>query len=287
MKRTNFDVIIIGGSYAGSAAALALGRAMRRVMVLDNNDPCNRNTPHSHNFLTHDGRAPSEITSAGLEDILKYPTIQLNKQQVVNVTKNKMGFEVITEDGTSYSCKKLLLASGIRDIHPSIEGFSDCWGISVIHCPYCHGYEVRGEKTAILANSVAAVHMASLIAHWTSELIILTNGKPEFDISDISNENNAAISIIEKRVVKIEHTNGYLNKVFFEDSSHLGISTMYAKLSFEQKTPFAALLGCTINEMGYVEVDDFKRTSVKDLYAAGDNSNMARSVAAAVAAGTM
>ncbi len=145
----NFDVIIIGGSYSGLSAALALGRSLRHVLIIDSGKPCNEQTPHSHNFLTHDGETPRSIASKAKEEVSKYETVHFHSGLAVRGEKTDSGFEITTEAGESFTAKKLIFATGVRDIMPEIDGISECWGISVIHCPYCHGYEVRGEKTGL------------------------------------------------------------------------------------------------------------------------------------------
>jgi len=142
----NFDVIIIGGSYAGLSAALALGRSLRKVLIMDSGLPCNRSTPHSHNFLTHDGERPAVIAEQARTKVLAYKTVTWWNGLAVSGRKTGSGFEIITQNDGIFYGRKLIFATGIRDILPDIKGFAECWGISVIHCPYCHGYEFRGEK---------------------------------------------------------------------------------------------------------------------------------------------
>lgn len=161
-KTVQFDVIIIGGSYSGLSAAMALGRALRKTLIIDGGKPCNRQTPRSHNFITHDGKAPREIADTAREQVLQYDTVSLVNSTVINVVKTDYTFTVNTHDNT-YKAKKLLLATGVADVMPAIEGFAECWGISVVHCPYCHGYEVRHQKTGIFANGPAAFEYATHI----------------------------------------------------------------------------------------------------------------------------
>ena len=132
----------IGGSYAGLSAALSLGRAMRRVLMLDSGQPCNWQTPHSHNFLTQDGSPPAALAAVARAQVLAYPTVQLRNDLATGVTG--ASFTVTTAAGPTVRAKKLLFATGICDLLPPVPGLATCWGISVIHCPYCHGYEYQG-----------------------------------------------------------------------------------------------------------------------------------------------
>src|SRR5690606_33256973 len=144
------------------------------VLIIDSGLPCNRQTPHSHNFITLDGEKPSAIAQKAKSQVMAYPTVQFYNGLAVYGKKTKTGYEIGTKDGQIFSAKKLLFATGIKDIMPDIEGFQECWGISVIHCPYCHGYEYRGKKTAIMANGERAFHIASLVHNLTDNVTILT-----------------------------------------------------------------------------------------------------------------
>ncbi|RZL39781.1 MAG: NAD(P)/FAD-dependent oxidoreductase, partial [Pedobacter sp.] len=166
----DFDVIIIGGSYTGLSAALALGRAKRNILIVDAGKPCNRQTPHAHNFLTHDGDRPAEISAQAKVEVLQYPTVKLIDGTVNAAKKITGGFSVVVNELISYSSRKLLIATGLKDVFPNIKGFAECWGISVIHCPYCHGYEVSGEKIGLLMNGDIAYEMAKNVNHWNKDL---------------------------------------------------------------------------------------------------------------------
>ena len=163
MDNAVVDVAIIGGSYAGLSAALALGRARRQVVVLDSGRPCNRQTPQSHNFLTQDGSTPAALAATARAQVLAYPTVQIRDEAAVAATGENNDFTIITASGAVVRARKLLFASGIRDIMPDLPGFAESWGISAIHCPYCHGYEYRDQPTGILANGDVAAEMGPLI----------------------------------------------------------------------------------------------------------------------------
>src|SRR5688500_15240100 len=150
--KTKFDVIIVGGSYSGLAAGMALGRALKQVLIIDSGQPCNRQTPHSHNFITQDGKTPKEIATLARQQVKMYHTVKLFEGLATNGAKTENGFEIQTASGETFNAKKLIFATGVRDLMPDMKGYAECWGISVLHCPYCHGYEVRNEKTGILGN---------------------------------------------------------------------------------------------------------------------------------------
>jgi thioredoxin reductase len=280
-----YDVIIVGGSYAGLSGAMALGRSLRKVLIIDGGEPCNRQTPHSHNFITHDGKAPKEIAMLAKEQVLKYDTVSFLEGKVVTAGKAEAGFEVKTAAGESFSARKLLFATGIKDQMPEIDGFAACWGITAIHCPYCHGYEVRHERTGIMANGDMGYEFCKLISNWTKDLTLFTNGKST--LTPEQNEKLAKhnISIVEKEITAFEHTNGHLNQVRFKDGSTLSMKAVYSKLPFVLHCDIPVQLGCALSEHGLLVVDPFYKTTVPGIYAAGDATFMMRSVAMATYSG--
>ena len=284
-RDTNFDVIIVGGSYAGLSAAMALGRSLRNVLIIDGGKPCNRQTPHSHNFITLDGEKPSAITEKAKSQVLAYETVTFVND--IAVTGNTLGenFQIITQSEKIYTGKKVIFATGIHDVMPNIKGFSSCWGISVVHCPYCHGYEIRNKKTGLMANGDRAMHLASLVHNLTDDLTVLTNGPADFNEEQLLKLQKNNIRIIEKEISEIEHENGYIRNVIFKDGSKEGFDATYASLPFTQHSDIPAHLGCELNEQGYIEVDAMQKTTVPGLFACGDNTTRLRSVASAVAEG--
>ncbi|WBX98020.1 NAD(P)/FAD-dependent oxidoreductase [Chryseobacterium gambrini] len=288
MKNTSnhFDVIIIGGSYSGLSAAMALGRSLRKVLILDSGTPCNAQTPHSHNFLTQDGKKPSEIASIALEQVLKYDTVFFEKQKAIEATKTEKGFEISTESEIFFA-KKLILATGIRDILPEIKGLKECWGISVIHCPYCHGYEFRHQKTGIMANGERAYHLAGLIKNLTDDVTIFTNGKAEFTDEQFAKLSQNNIHVIEEHILEIVHIQGKLSEIVMDDETSYPLIVLYASLAFEQHTNILEQLECDRTETGHIKIDTFQKISVEGVFACGDNSSPMRSVANAVFTGNV
>lgn len=287
MTNTHFDVIIIGGSYSGLSAGMALGRALRQVLIIDSGKPCNAQTPHSHNFITRDGETPQEIASKAREQVAKYDTVKFHAGLVVGGEKTASGFEITTEAGEIFTAKKLLFATGVKDVMPEIKGAAACWGISMIHCPYCHGYEVRNEKTGILANGEIGFEFSKLIHNWTKELTLFTNGKSELTAEQATKLKESGIDLIETEIEAFEHTNGYIKEVRFKDGSKMVLKAMYAKLPFVQHSDLPEKLGCELTEQGFILTDAFQKTSVPGIYASGDNVTPMRSVSSAVAQGSM
>lgn len=284
-----FDVVIVGGSYAGLSAAMSLGRSLRRTLIIDSGKPCNRFAPKSYNFITHDGHQPHDIANKAKAQTLAYPTVEWQAATVDDLSGSDGDFSIYTiaTDGSRqvYRATKVLFATGVRDLLPDLPGFAESWGKSVIHCPYCHGYEVRGAATGILANGEIAFEMCKLIHNWTDRLTLFTNGK-----SQLSNEQKAhiernSIDVVETKLTGLKHEAGYLGAVELCDGSSLPITALYAHLPFEQHCPIPEKLGCELTEAGYLTVDFFNQASVAGIYAAGDCTTFIRSVAYATADG--
>ncbi|NML55983.1 NAD(P)/FAD-dependent oxidoreductase [Chryseobacterium cheonjiense] len=280
----NFDVIIIGGSYAGLSAAMSLGRSLRKVLVIDGGKPCNRQTPYSHNFITQDGKTPNEISEIAKEQVLKYETVIFFDGLVTKTSRNSSGFEVETDNSKKFSAKKIILASGVKDQIPDIKGFAECWGISVIHCPYCHGYEVKGKTTGLLSNGDLAFEFSKLVFNLTKDLTLFTNGQSTLNEEQTEKFNQNKIEITESEIKEIFHENGHIQKVIFKDGREKELEALYVKIPFEQNVN-PEDLQLELTEHGFIKIDHFHKTSADGVFACGDNTTLMRSVANAVAQG--
>ncbi|MCL6220273.1 NAD(P)/FAD-dependent oxidoreductase [Zunongwangia pacifica] len=287
MKNKNFEVIIIGGSYAGLSAAMALGRSLRKVLIIDSGLACNRQTPHSHNFITQDGVPPAEISAKAKDQVLQYKTVAFMNDLAINAEKTESGFSVYTQSGEKLVTKKLIFATGIKDLVPDIEGFKACWGTSLIHCPYCHGFEFRNKKTGILANGERAFHLASLVNNLTDDITILTMGKADFKPEQFAKLEAHNIPIMESEISALEHQEGQLKSLVFTNGDREAFDALYAGFPFKQHSDIPFSLGCELTEQGHIKVNEFQQTTVEGVYACGDNATMMRSVAAAVAGGNL
>ncbi len=282
-----FDVIIIGGSYAGLSAAMALGRSLRKVLIIDSGKPCNRQTPHSHNFLTRDGETPATIAGIAKDQVLAYPTVSFLNETVHEAVQVDKHFAVSCSNGDRLLGKKLVLATGVKDVFPNIRGFAECWGISVLHCPYCHGYEVAHKTTGIIANGEIAFEFAKLINNWTKDLTLFTNGPTTLAENDLEKLASKGIKLIQKEIEEIIHENGQVSRLLFKDGDTHELTTVYARGSMEHHTGVIETLKIELSELGYVAVDGFKKTNIAGVFAAGDCTNMMRSIAESVYAGNL
>jgi len=286
MEQKNFDVIIIGGSYSGLSAAMSLGRSLRQVLVIDSGLPCNRQTPYSHNFITQDGENPAVISAKAKLQVNLYKTVHFYNGLAVKAVKKENGFEISTESGEVFSSRKILFAAGVKDLLPEIKGFADCWGISVLHCPYCHGYEVKNEKTAIIANGEIGFDFAKLISNWTKNLRLCTNGKSTLTLEQTKILRQHGVQIFEEEINFFEHKEGYIEYIIFKNKKKVNVKAIYARPPFEQHCTLPKDLGCDISEQGLLKVDVMQKTNVAGIFASGDCTTPMRSVSIAVSTGS-
>jgi thioredoxin reductase len=282
----HYEVIIIGGSYAGLATGMALGRALRKVLIIDSGNACNKQTPHSHNFLTNDGKTPKEIADAAKRQVQKYDTISFLDALAAAGIKTENGFNIQIQTDQLFTARKLVFATGIKDIMLEIPGFAECWGISVLHCPYCHGYEVKHQRTGILANGDNGFELSLLISNWTNDLTLFTNGISKLNEQQTQKLQKHNIQIIETEIERLEHKSGYIQNIIFRNGKKTDIKALYARLPFVQHSSIPEMLGCELTDEGYIKTDSAQRTSTHGVFACGDNATRIRTVANAVSMGT-
>lgn len=285
-----YDVIIIGGSCAGLSAALVLGRSLREVLVIDAGQPCNRQTPASHGFLTRDGESPAQLLAIAREQLSNYPNVELRAGTVVNAQLTTEGILVTSQptDGSASQQvigKKLLLATGLFDIMPDLPGFAECWGRSVLHCPYCHGYEVHGQPLGVLANGEVGYEMATLIQHWASHLTLFTNGPSTLTETQKDTLTQLGIPIVETPIALLDHQAGMLTGIVFDNGSRVPLTALFSRVHFRQHTDLPEHLGCELHETGLIKVSEVGETNVPGVFAAGDATTLYRQVSQAVASG--
>ncbi len=277
------DTVIVGGSSAGLSAALILGRSLRDVTVIDDQQPCNRFSRASHGFLTRDGVAPSELLRVAREQLAHYPSVRLRTATALRIERIGGGFTVMSSDGTSFETRTVLLATGLRDELPALPGIEGLWGTSVFHCPYCDGFEVRGEALAVYGQDAAALHLALLLRRLTDNLTLCAG----WTLSKAQRERlaRAGIPVVEQPITRLESAGTQLTAIRLADGSMLPCDALFIRPSTTHRTPFARDLGCEVDEQDVVKVDRRGRTTVAGIYAAGDLASPMRSVAIAVAQG--
>jgi thioredoxin reductase len=205
---------------------------------------------------------------------------------VTSAAPSKIGFDLHTASGQSFDARKLIFATGIRDIMADLDGYAACWGISVIHCPYCHGYEVRDEKTGILGNGEYAFEFSGLISNWTKDLTLFTNGPSTLTPDQTAKLERHNIGIVETEIERLDHAGGQLQRIVFKNGTSTPLKALYARSPFEQHCSIPEALGCERSEEGYLKIDPMQRTSTPGVFACGDNATRIRTVANAVSMGT-
>lgn len=278
------DVIIIGGSYAGLSAALQLARARRRVTVVDAGQRRNRFASHSHGFLGRDGHTPSAISDEARQQLLAYPTVSWLEGKATQASQGADGFDVMV-DGQILSASRLVLASGVVDELPAIEGLRERWGRSVFHCPYCHGYELNQGAIGVLANHPMAMHQAQLLAEW-GQVTLLLNGAFVPDAAQQALLERCGVQVEHARVMRL----GDHASVVLEDGRTLPFSGLFTAPSTRMASELPHQLGCALEHGpvgSYLRVNDLKETSVPGVFACGDTARGFGNVAIAVGDGAM
>lgn len=290
MSEEIHDVIIIGGSYAGLSAAIQLARARRRVLIIDEGIRRNRFASHSHGFLTQDGVDPAVIAKRAREQVLAYPTVRLLSGRATQAVKASGAAApdaafAVTAAGTTHVSRRLLLATGVRDILPEVEGLAERWGSSVFHCPYCHGYELDQGPIGVLAGSELSMHHALMLPDWGPTTLML-NGAFEPDA-----EQRAALASRGTAVERIPvlRLTGHADAEL-ADGRTLSFSGIFALAPSVQASPFAEQLGLEVEETPLgkiIRTDAMKETSMPGVFACGDAARMMASVALAVGDGNL
>lgn len=280
------DVVIIGGAFAGLAAATYLARARRRVCVIDAGQPRNRFAEVSHGFLGSDGVDPASILAKAREQFGAYPGVTLLTGEAAGARADGEGFVVSLSSGEEVSARKAILAFGLRDSLEPIPGLQERWGKSVLHCPYCHGYEFSDRPLGVLARTPMSVHQACLVAEWGPTTLFL-NGV-ELDPEGAASLARHGVAVESRRIRRIVGEDRALSAVEFEDGSRRPVAALYVAPQSSLSSPIAGQLGAAIDEgpLGaMIRTDADKMTTVPGLYAAGDIARAPHSVSWAVADG--
>lgn len=184
-----------------------------------------------------------------------------------------------------HSARRLLLATGVADQLPNLPGFAACWGISVLHCPYCHGYEVRDQRLGVLANGDAAFDFARLLLNWSRDLMLFTNGPATLSAPQAETLNRLGVGLVETPLVAVPHDSGILSGLALADGRIYPLDAVFARVPFTQTSDLGEQLGCGFDEWGLLKTDEFGKTSAAGVFAAGDNATLMRQVVAAAASG--
>jgi thioredoxin reductase len=270
-----FDCAIIGGGPAGMSAALVLGRARRNVVLFDDSKPRNAITQHSHGFLTRDGITPAEFRAIGQAELRKYPSIELKSARIATVTKQEAIFELVTDNGEQFEAANIILATGIQETLPAVEGIYEYYGKSLFNCPYCDGWELRDKPLVIIAeDAMRASHLPKVLYNWSHDLVVCTNGNRFLSDEQKNFFANYGISVIEDKIVRLIGQNGQLERIVFENGADIERTGGIVGIQWKQATAIGQELGCELNAIGGIATDEQGRTNIKGVYAAGDTSTL-------------
>jgi len=266
------DVIIIGGSFAGLAAALQLGRARRKVIVLDTGLPRNRFGHYSHGVLGHDHKPPHDILAEARQQLARYPAIKLVNARAVGVSGTINDFSVSTADGDTVRARRLILSYGVADQMLSVPGFAESWGTSIVPCPYCDGYEVADQHWGVVWSGMHSQQSVKLFQHWTDKLTVFADGHiiaPEAR-ADLAHRN---IPVEPGKIIEIVHSKGHIATVDLDTGRSIPVKVLFAQPRNRPTTDLHESLGLAAVETPsgvVVKVDDRRQTSIPGIYAAGD-----------------
>ncbi len=267
-----YDAIVVGGSYAGLSAAIYLARAQWSVCVIDAGLPRNRFSPAAHGFFGQDGATPGDMITHARAQLELYPSVTVRHATAQTARVADDGFLLTLNTGDELSAVKLVLAFGIVDILPDIPGVVERWGKTVLHCPYCHGYEFSGRDLGVLATGPMSAHQARMISNWGPTTFFL-HGQPEIDPEALAELQSAGVRIERTLVADLIGTEAGLEAVRLTDGRRVGIEALYIVPGLRLASPIAEQLGCALEDGPagrLIKVDASMMTSVLGVYAAGD-----------------
>ncbi len=283
------DVTIIGGSFAGHAAAMQLARARRAVLVVDTGSPRNRFAAASHGFPGQDGRKPADILASLRHELGVYPTVVFRDDAAVSIMRADNGFSVSFADGEPVSSRRVILTYGVRDTLPDLPGLAERWGVSVLHCPYCHGYELDRQPVGVLARSELALHQAMLLPDW-GPTVLFTQGALALTSEQTAALAARAVGIEETPIAELIGKSPALEAVRLRDGRTIPLAGLFLAPDTAPSCNLAEQLGCAV-EAGptgpYLKVDAQQATSVAGVFAAGDLASPMPNATLASAAGVM
>ena len=291
-----YDVAVVGGGAAGLTAALMLGRARRSVLVIDAGDPRNSPAEHMHGFPSHDGTPPREFLDLTRSQLARYD-VTVIAAQARTAERTSEGFWVTTSSGEEVACRRLLACSGISDRLPDVQGVQDAWGRGVVHCPYCHGWEIQDQRIGVLASGPMSVHQALLFRQWTDRLTLLVHTQDAPTAEQTEELAARSIRIVPGEVVRVDTIDGRVSGVRLASGEQVALDALAVAPIAVPRADFLLPLGLAARPhpsgMGeHVPADETGKTAVAGVWAAGNLTNPSLNVlgsanAGAVAAGAI
>jgi thioredoxin reductase len=293
----SYDVVVVGGGAAGLAGAVALARSRRSVLVVDAGDPRNAPASHVHNFLSRDGTPPASIYAVGRQEVARYGgRVEIGSATALSRSGERFTVEI---GGREVTARRLLVATGVRDELPPVPGLAERWGIDVLHCPYCHGWEVRGQRIGILATGPATMHQALLFRQLSTHVTVLAHTGPELSGEQREQLGALGIPVIQGTVMQVEADDGGMTGVRLADGTRVSVDALIVAPKMTARAELLAPLGLAPSEvtMGgqvigtQIEADPSGATSVPGVWVAGNlaaiNAQVISSAAAGLTAGAV
>lgn len=265
------EVVIVGGGPAGLSAALVLGRCLRSVVLYDDHRPRNVRSRGVHGFLGHDGIAPAALRERGQAELAKYG-VECRSASVVRATRTDVGFELVDSDDRVVRCRKLLLATGVVDVLPSIGGAKELYGRGLYPCPYCDGWEHRDQRLGAYGTEVSCVELALSLTTWSRDVILFTDAGDAPSASDRERLARHSIAVREEPILRLEGETS-LRAVVLSGETRVGLDALFFHSGQRSRSALAEMLGCGLEDGGAVETFDKQRTDVDGLYSCGDASH--------------
>ena len=277
------DCLIVGGGPAGLSAALMLGRCRRRVLLCDMGETRNARARHMHAYPSRDGIPPGEFLRLVRAELGQYGTIECREVEIVDACREGNRFVALAADGTRIEARKLLLATGVVDLLPEIDGLPELYGASVHHCPFCDAWEWRDHPIAVYGCDDLGPGLALSLTAWSSDILLCTDGSP---VADYAPQLRArGIAVREDRVVRLEGEGGLLQRIVFAEGEPAARRALFVACGQRQRSPLVKRLGCRLTAKGTVDTGKCESTNVPGLYVAGDASKEAQFVVVATAEG--
>lgn len=277
------EVVIAGAGPAGLTAALVLARAGRSVVVLDGGPGRNAPAAHSHNVFTREGAPPDELRRIGRQQAEGY-SARFIEAEAAHAEAGEDDVCVRLTDGSEITARRLMLATGVEDLLPDVPGVAEAWGETVVHCPYCHGHELRGRPTAVLGTGEKGVHLAGLLLGWTDRVTLCTSGTGLAD-DDRQRLDALGVAMDDRSVTALDVDGRAVRAVVFEDGGRLDATAVYVQPEQRPRGPLPDALGLERTELGHVWVDEFMRTSAPGVWACGDVTTPMQAVQMAASSG--
>lgn len=280
----NYDVIIVGAGPAGLSAALILGRCRRTVLVLDTDRPRNAASHVMHGFLSRDGIDPAKFRRIARQQLTQYRSVKFARKEATAACKVEGGFEVTVADGKRLRCRKVLLATGVVDELPPVDGIDAFYGRSVFHCPYCDGWESRDQPLAVYSRTANGAGLALELTVWSQDIVLCTDGA-RLDAKHVARLARHNIPWRREPIARLEGTSGRLRRIVFDNGESLARRVMFFSMGQRQSSDLAHQLGCGFTRKGAVRTGEYEVTDIHGVYVAGDASKLVQLAIVAAAEG--